>query len=185
VHPTIRGVQAIRFTQTRLELSELNGFPSERQKMGTTWEQTLPNSVQSRDARHRKRQDEPTTWRFCSYLVSRRPALIEIVSSNQASATKDSFLSVISMNPATIRIDKRVLPNESSMGVTAGQSSAHKRSSLSVWARVFREEAVLRSGQIGVSPASRKRLQIWTHYVSHATYLQSPKLSDRLLHSMV
>src|ERR1700722_4460182 len=42
-------------------------------KLGTTWEQTLTNTVQNRDARHRKMLDEPTTWRFCSCLGRGRP----------------------------------------------------------------------------------------------------------------
>jgi hypothetical protein len=39
--------------------------------------------------------------------IPRKPSVLrrKIVGSNQASATEDSFVSVISMNPATLRID--------------------------------------------------------------------------------
>jgi hypothetical protein len=39
------------------KLCQLRGSP---QNFGTTWEQTLPNTVQNRGARHRTMLDEPT-----------------------------------------------------------------------------------------------------------------------------
>ena len=73
------------------------------EKLGTTWEQTLTNTVQNRDARHRKMLDEPTTWRFCSCLGRGRPLVrVPSLSPILLSPTRRYVCTVINPEPSSI-----------------------------------------------------------------------------------